>query len=186
MSNLIELSSEEKFQQLIAGNVPVILNFWASWAEPCSQMNEVFKELANKFPTLKFIQIEAENFPEASEKFEIESVPTFVIVKNDKIVSKIEGAKAAELSNAVAKYAKGVLANNTSANGVAGASPPMRDLQSRLKALVNSAPVMIFIKGTPQQPRCGFSRQLVDLLAEQNVRYSSFNILADEDVRQGK
>jgi glutaredoxin-related protein len=45
---------------------------------------------------------------------------------------------------------------------------------------------MIFIKGTPQQPRCGFSRQLVDLLAEQNVRYSSFNILADEDVRQGE
>ncbi|KAG2172294.1 hypothetical protein INT43_004836 [Umbelopsis isabellina] len=182
MSNLIELSSEEKFQQLVAGNAPVVLNFWASWAEPCSQMNEVFKELANKFPTLKFIQIEAENFPETSEKFEIESVPTFLIVKNDKVVNKIEGAKAAELSNAVAKYAKGVLANNTSINGVSGAPPPVRDLQSRLKALVNSAPVMIFIKGTPQQPRCGFSRQLVDLLAEQNVRYSSFNILADEDV----
>ncbi|CAO3594532.1 unnamed protein product [Absidia cylindrospora] len=44
---------------------------------------------------------------------------------------------------------------------------------------------MIFIKGTPQQPRCGFSRTLVDLLADQKVKYSSFNILADEDVRQG-
>jgi glutaredoxin-related protein len=35
------------------------------------------------------------------------------------------------------------------------------------------------------KPRCGFSRQLVGLLAEQKVKYSSFNILADEDVRQG-
>jgi len=97
----------------------------------------------------------------------------------------VEGAKAAELSNAVAKYAKGVLGNNTASNAVAQSTEPVRDLQSRLKALVTSAPVMIFIKGTPQQPRCGFSRQLIELLAEQNVRYSSFNILADEDVRQG-
>lgn len=98
---------------------------------------------------------------------------------------RVEGAKAAELANVVAKCAKGVLASNASANAVSQSAEPVRDLQSRLKALTTSAPVMIFIKGTPQQPRCGFSRQLVELLAEQNVRYSSFNILADEDVRQG-
>jgi hypothetical protein len=112
--------------------------------------------------------------------------PMFFLLQNNKIVSKVEGAKAAELSNAVAKFAKGVLGANTASNAVSQTTEPVRDLQSRLKALVTSAPVMIFIKGTPQQPRCGFSRQLVDLLAEQNVRYSSFNILADEDVRQGE
>jgi hypothetical protein len=105
--------------------------------------------------------------------------------QNNKAVSRVEGAKAAELSNAVAKYAKGVLGSNATTNGVSQTAEPVRDLQSRLKALISSAPVMIFIKGTPQQPRCGFSRQLIELLAQQNVRYSSFNILADEDVRQG-
>jgi hypothetical protein len=40
---------------------------------------------------------------------------------------------------------------NTSAAGTENGSKPVKDLNARLKALVNSAPVMIFIKGTPQQ-----------------------------------
>jgi Grx4 family monothiol glutaredoxin len=44
---------------------------------------------------------------------------------------------------------------------------------------------MLFMKGTPSSPQCGFSRQLVGLLRERGVRYGFFNILADDDVRQG-
>ncbi|KAI8332740.1 thioredoxin-like protein [Choanephora cucurbitarum] len=152
-------------------------------------MNEVFAELAGKFPALQFLKIEAEEYPDISENYEIAAVPTFIIVKAGKVAEQVEGAKAAELSNAVAKHAKGVLNRFTSPSVAAtensNAVKPVKDLNARLKALVNSAPVMIFIKGTPQQPRCGFSRQLVELLGEQKVKYSSFNILADEDVRQG-
>lgn len=59
------------------------------------------------------------------------------------------------------------------------------DINARLKDLVKAAPVMLFMKGTPSAPQCGFSRQLVALLRERGVRYGFFNILADEDVRQG-
>ena len=58
-------------------------------------------------------------------------------------------------------------------------------LNSRLANLVKAAPVMLFMKGTPSAPQCGFSRQLVGILRERSVRYGFFNILADEDVRQG-
>jgi Grx4 family monothiol glutaredoxin len=44
---------------------------------------------------------------------------------------------------------------------------------------------MLFMKGTPSAPECGFSRTLVGILREKNVRYGFFNILADDDVRQG-
>jgi thioredoxin-like negative regulator of GroEL len=58
MSNLIELSSDAEFQKNVeTSSVPVVLNFWASWAEPCKQMNDVFKELAEKFPAVKFVQV---------------------------------------------------------------------------------------------------------------------------------
>ena len=59
------------------------------------------------------------------------------------------------------------------------------ELDKRLTELVKAAPVMLFMKGTPSAPQCGFSRQLVGLLREKGVRYGFFNILADEDVRQG-
>jgi len=59
------------------------------------------------------------------------------------------------------------------------------DLEARLTQLTNAAPAMLFMKGTPSAPQCGFSRQLVSLLRENNVRYGFFNILADDEVRQG-
>jgi len=45
--------------------------------------------------------------------------------------------------------------------------------------------VMLFMKGTPDAPRCGFSRKIVKLLEDQDVKYSSFDILSDEGVRSG-
>ncbi|CAO3636777.1 unnamed protein product [Cunninghamella blakesleeana] len=186
MSNLQDITSDEQFKTITSDKKSVaVINFWATWAEPCQQMNEVFGELSKKFPALQFLKLEAENFPEISEEYEISAVPTFIVLKGEKIVERIEGAKAAELSNAVAKHAKGILTLYNNAGTIDPSSTKPQDLNARLKALINSAPIMIFIKGTPQQPRCGFSRTLVDLLANEKVKYSSFNILADEDVRQG-
>ena len=44
---------------------------------------------------------------------------------------------------------------------------------------------MLFMKGSPQAPRCGFSRQMVELLAEVKATYGYFDVLTDETVRQG-
>ena len=59
------------------------------------------------------------------------------------------------------------------------------ELHARLAELVKAAPVMLFMKGTPSAPQCGFSRQCVSLLRERGIRYGFFNILADDEVRQG-
>lgn len=59
------------------------------------------------------------------------------------------------------------------------------ELFKRLGELVKAAPVMLFMKGTPSAPQCGFSRQTVSVLREKGVRYGFFNILADDEVRQG-
>ncbi|RGP77711.1 monothiol glutaredoxin-4 [Fusarium longipes] len=55
----------------------------------------------------------------------------------------------------------------------------------RLSELVNSEPVMLFMKGTPKSPVCRFSRRIIRLLEERRVLYGCFNVLSDEDVRQG-
>jgi hypothetical protein len=58
-------------------------------------------------------------------------------------------------------------------------------LNERLKQLINQAKVMVFMKGSRIAPRCQFSRQLIQILNEINVDFETFDILEDEQVRQG-
>lgn len=84
--------------------------------------------------------------------------------------------------------ASGAATENPVGSVTAPATTPQESkeaLFARLAELVKAAPVMLFMKGTPSSPQCGFSRQLVGILRENGVKYGFFNILADEDVRQG-
>ncbi|KAI9032152.1 thioredoxin-like protein [Hyaloraphidium curvatum] len=155
-------------------------------------MNEVFEELSKKYPDLKFLKIEAENVPDVSEEFEIDAVPSFVVLKDRKqIAERISGASAPELSAAVAKAAKLSAAAVAAASAKAAAGPQeaaisaSADPNERFKKLVSQYDVFLAMKGTPSQPRCGFSRQLVEILKEQQVDYGFYNILSNEEVRQG-
>ncbi|KAI7824638.1 putative thioredoxin-like protein [Gamsiella multidivaricata] len=197
-SNYTVLTSDEDFASVFnpSSSTVYALNFWASWAPPCAQMNEVFEELATKNTSIRFIKIEAEKFPDISEEYEIAAVPSFVLVKEGKVVDRVEGANAPELSKTIAKYSKSSSTTaslshpSAAAVGSAGSpsvAPPTlspEEMNARLKELTSSSSVMAFIKGTPTAPRCQFSRQLLEILTAQNIRFSSFNILADDEVRQ--
>ena len=55
----------------------------------------------------------------------------------------------------------------------------------RLRKLMNQSKVVLFMKGSPEAPRCGFSRKISALLKEKGVEFTTFDILTDESVRQG-
>ena len=66
------------------------------------------------------------------------------------------------------------------------ALPSADDLPQRLEKLINRETVMLFMKGTPDAPRCGFSRTIVGILrAADGVEFGYYDILGDEEVRQG-
>ena len=140
--------------------------------------------------TLIVNQIEAEELPDVSETFEVSSVPFLVLVKNSKILTRVSGANPASLTSALQLHTSAsslppAQETTTSATSATTEAPKEEDLNERLAKLVKAAPVMLFMKGTPSAPQCGFSRTIVGILREKNVRYGFFNILADEDVRQG-
>ncbi len=58
-------------------------------------------------------------------------------------------------------------------------------LRNQIDSLVKQNQVMLFMKGTPESPQCGFSARVIDVLEDLGVQFSSFNILSDAEVRQG-
>uniref|UniRef100_A0A672M4N7 Thioredoxin domain-containing protein n=1 Tax=Sinocyclocheilus grahami TaxID=75366 RepID=A0A672M4N7_SINGR len=181
MANLTDATSLQQFEELLKNNSKslTVVHFHAPWAPQCSQMNEVMAELAKEHKHTMFVKLEAEAVPEVSEKYEITSVPTFLFFKGGEKIDRLDGAHAPELTNKVQRLGSG-------GGGAARAGDvPKEDLNERLKRLINAAPCMLFMKGSPQEPRCGFSRQTVQILKDHNVQYSSFDILSDEEVRQG-
>ena len=58
-------------------------------------------------------------------------------------------------------------------------------LKDRIEKTLTSNRIMLFMKGNPSMPQCGFSAAVVNILKEQGVQYGSFNILADQELREG-
>ncbi|XP_067858487.1 glutaredoxin 3 [Heptranchias perlo] len=171
MATVVVAETAKEFEEVLerAKKSLVVVHFWAPWAAQCSQMNEVMTELAKEYPHVIFVKLEAESVPEVSEKYEICSVPTFVFFKNCQKIDRVDGAHAPDLTKKVQQHGE----------------TAKQDLSDQLRKLLNSAPCMVFMKGTPQEPRCGFSRRIVEILNERNIRFCTFDILSDEDVRQG-
>ncbi len=61
----------------------------------------------------------------------------------------------------------------------------MRDVQAEIKETVTNNSVILFMKGSPAFPQCGFSAQIAYILSELNVEYVGVDVLSDPEVRQG-
>ncbi len=59
------------------------------------------------------------------------------------------------------------------------------DVKEKIRGQIASDKVFLYMKGTPEAPMCGFSAQVVKLLGATGAKFSTFNVLADEEVRQG-
>ena len=61
----------------------------------------------------------------------------------------------------------------------------MADARVRIEKLINDNPVVVFMKGTPQFPQCGFSGRVVQILEHVGAPFVGVNVLEDADIRQG-
>lgn len=148
--------------------------YGAEWAEQCTQILAVMEQLAKQdaYKSIKFVNVAIEEIPDVAQQHEIEAVPTVIFFQNNKAVHRIDGIDIADFTATVKKLA-------------GDSSPAGNSLNDRLKALINKSKVMVFMKGDRNTPRCGFSKQLIQILNDTKVPYETFDILSDEEVRQG-
>jgi monothiol glutaredoxin len=61
----------------------------------------------------------------------------------------------------------------------------MTSINEKIKDIISKNNVVLFMKGTPEMPQCGFSMTVSNILKELKVKFSGVNVLADPEIRQG-
>jgi len=194
---LVSISKAEELDELLNVNkgFMIVVTFVAPWSTTCKDMMELTREFVvdPELEHILFCEIIVEDFPTVAQKYDIKSVPSVLFFRDNQVTEKLVGADVQDLTSKIMEHAnkgpsltgKPTRTVNTPTQAAPISSSDSLPLNERLKKLVNQANIMIFMKGNPAQPRCGFSRQVIEIVKATGLPFETFDILEDEEVRQG-
>lgn len=113
------------------------------------------------------MQVDVDKVPAVCKHLKVSAVPTVVFLRQGDAISTVEGFEPATLFE--------------KADEVVAQAAENGDSIATIKQLTAQQPVMLFMKGTPEAPRCGFSRRVVEALQHAGVKFGHFDILSNEE-----
>jgi len=93
---------QDGFEDLIKNNDFVIIDFWAPWCGPCKSFAPVYEELSEKYPDIVFSKVNTEEEQELAGSFNIRSIPTLMIMREQIVLFSQAGAlQASQLEEVI-------------------------------------------------------------------------------------
>jgi len=97
-------SDDLKTQLQEAGDKLVVLDFFATWCGPCKQISPKVDELARQEQNVVFLKVDVDECEDIATDYGVESMPTFVFIKNGKKVDTMSGANRDRLNDFIQKH----------------------------------------------------------------------------------
>ena len=86
--------NSQSFEETIAGDKPVLVDFWATWCGPCRMIAPVIEQVAAEFEGRAVVgKVDVDEEPGLAQRFSVMSIPTLVVIKDGKVVEQAVGAR---------------------------------------------------------------------------------------------